>query len=110
MIEAMSEETLYDEVNAIAFIRKTLPENVNARYDDDEILYVIDIIWEWYEKNGYLDLNSEVTEEEEHDLTRLTAYVKAQLKKDQEIEMDPADVELIVKGEIEYEESIEDNM
>ena len=110
MIEAMSEETLYDEDNAIAFIRKTLPENVNARYDDDEILYVIDIIWEWYEKNGYLDLNPEVTEEEEHDLTRLTAYVKAQLKKDQEIEMDPADVDLIVKGEIEYEESIEDNM
>lgn len=110
MIEAMSEETLYDEDNAIAFIRKTLPENVNARYDDDEILYVIDIIWEWYEKNDYLDLNSEVTEEEEHDLTRLTAYVKAQLKKDQEIEMDPADVDLIVKGEIEYEESIEDNM
>ena len=106
----MSEETLYDEDNAIAFIRKTLPENVNARYDDDEILYVIDIIWEWYEKTGYLDLNSEVTEEEEHDLTRLTAYVKAQLKKDQEIEMDPADVDLIVKGEIEYEESIEDNM
>lgn len=106
----MSEETLYDEDNAIAFIRKTLPENVNARYDDDEILYVIDIIWEWYEKNGYLDLNSEVTEKEEHDLTRLTAYVKAQLKKDQEIEMDPADVDLIVKGEIEYEESIEDNM
>lgn len=106
----MSEETLYDEDNAIAFIRKTLPENVNARYDDDEILYVIDIIWEWYEKNGYLDLNSEVIEEEEHDLTRLTAYVKAQLKKDEEIEMDPADVDLIVKGEIEYEESIEDNM
>ena len=106
----MSEETLYDEDNAIAFIRKTLPENVNARYDDDEILYVIDIIWEWYEKNGYLDLNAQVTEEEEHDLTRLTAYVKAQLKKDQEIEMDPADVDLIVKGEIEYEESIEDNM
>ena len=63
----MSEETLYDEDNAIAFIRKTLPENVNARYDDDEILYVIDIIWEWYEKNGYLDLNSEVTEERDHD-------------------------------------------
>ena len=49
-------------------------------------------------------------EEEEHDLGRLSEYVKAQLKKDKEIEMDPADVDLIVKGEIEYEESIEDNM
>ena len=103
MIKTMSEETLYDKDNAIAFIRKTLPENINALYDDDEILYVIDIIWEWYEKNGYLDLNSEVTKEEEHDLGRLSEYVKAQLKKNKEMVMDPADVDLIVKGDIEYE-------
>ena len=106
----MSDQMKYDEDDAIRFIRATLPEDVSAAYSDDDILYVIDIIWDWYEKNGYLDLNSEVTEEEEHDLGRLSEYVKAQLKKDKEIEMDPADVDLIVKGEIEYEESIEDNM
>ena len=81
----MSEESIYDEDDAIKFIRGTLSPEVSARYDDDEILYVIDIIWEWYEKNGYLELNSEVTEEEEHE-----------------------DVHQIVKGEIEYEESIDD--
>lgn len=104
----MDEDVKYDEDNAIAFIRKTLPAEVNAEYDDDDILYIIDIIWEWYEKNGYLDLNSEVTEEEEHDLSKLTDYVVAQLKKDKEANMDLTYVGQIVKGEIEYEESIED--
>lgn len=104
----MDEDVKYDEDKAIEFIRKTLTAEVNAEYDDDDILYIIDIIWEWYEKNGYLDLNSEVTEEEEHDLSKLTDYVIAQLKKDKETGMDLTYVGQIVKGEIEYEESIED--
>lgn len=104
----MDEDVKYDEDKAVEFIRKTLTAEVNAEYDDDDILYIIDIIWEWYEKNGYLDLNSEVTEEEEHDLSKLTDYVIAQLKKDKEADMDLTYVGQIVKGEIEYEESIED--
>ena len=104
----MSTENVYDEDDAIKFIRKTLPGEVNERYSDDEILYVIDIIWDWYEKNGYLSLDSEVSEEEEHDLTKLTAYVVSELKKDKEFVMDPQDMDLIVRGEVQYEESIDD--
>ena len=36
----------YDEDDAIRFIRETLPAQVSERYDDDDILYVIDIIWD----------------------------------------------------------------
>lgn len=104
----MSEQNIYDEDDAIRFIRKTLPTEVSEKYPDDEILYVIDIIWEWYEKNGYLSLDSEVTEDEEHDLSRITDYIKTQIQKDKEFVMDPADMDLIVRGEIQYEESIDD--
>ena len=47
----------YDEDDAIKFIRETLPQEVSEKYSDDEILYVIDIIWDWYERNGYLKRN-----------------------------------------------------
>lgn len=104
----MSDQLGYDEDAAVKFIRKLLPADVSEKYDDDEILYVIDIIWDWYEKNGYLSLDADVTEDEELDVAKLTAYVKKELKNDDEIEMDPADVDLIVKGEIEYEESLEE--
>ena len=92
----------YDEDDAIRFIRETLPAQVSELYDDDDILYVIDIIWDWYEKNGYLKI------EEELDIAKLSAFVAKEIRKDGEVVMDPEDINLIVKGELEYEESIED--
>lgn len=104
----MSELMKYDEDDAIKFIRETLPQEVSEKYTDDEILYVIDIIWDWYEKNGYLKIDAGVTEEEELDLDKLTAFVTKEIRKDGEVVMDPQDIGLIVRGELQYEESIED--
>lgn len=104
----MSDNFGYDEEQAVKFIRKLLPADKQDRYTDDEILYVIDIMYDWYEKNGYLSLDSDVTDEEEEDLNAMTAYVRKEIAKDGEVEMDPDDIGLIVKGELEYEESLED--
>ena len=98
----------YDEREAVKFIRRLLPADKQAEYTDDEILYVIDVMYDWYEKNGYLSIDMEVTDEEEADIEKMTEYVKKEIKKDGEIEMDPDDIDLIVKGELEYEESLED--
>ena len=55
----MSDDIMkFDEDDAVNFIRETLPESVSDKYSDDEILYVIDTIWDWYEKNGYLSLDT----------------------------------------------------
>lgn len=98
----------YDEDKAVEFIRKMLPAEVSAKYDDDEILYVNDIIWDWYEKNGYLSINADVTDEEELNVEALIKYVSKEIAKDKQLMMDPQDIGLIVKAELEYEESIED--
>ncbi|MDE6409822.1 MAG: hypothetical protein K2K81_06215 [Muribaculaceae bacterium] len=104
----MSDVLKYDENDAVKFIRKLLPADKEMQYTDDEILYVIDIMYDWYEKNGYLSLDMNVTDEEEADISKLTAHVKKEIAKDGEVEMDPSDIDLIVKGELEYEESLED--
>lgn len=98
----------FDEDDAIKFIREYIPASVSDKYDDDEILYVIDVIWDWYEKNGYLTIDSGVTDEEELDVSKLTDYVRKEISKDKEMMMDSADIDHIVKGELKYEESIED--
>lgn len=98
----------FDEDNAVKFIRAELPSAVNDKYDDDEILCIIDIIWDYYEKNGFLSLNSIETEDEQLDIDDLTKYVKKEVKNDEELIMDPKDVEQIVKAELDYEESLED--
>ncbi len=106
----MSDDIMkFDEDDAVNFIRETLPESVSDKYSDDEILYVIDTIWDWYEKNGYLSLDTEVTDDGLLDEEQLVAYVRKEIRNDKEIMMDPDDVGLIVKCELQYEESIDNS-
>ena len=106
----MSDDIMkFDEDDAVNFIRETLPESVSDKYSDDEILYVIDTIWDWYEKNGYLSLDTGVTDDGLLDEEQLVAYVRKEIRNDKEIMMDPDDVGLIVKGELQYEESIDNS-
>lgn len=104
----MSENYKFDEDKAIDFIRQYVGPKVSDQYSDDDILYVIDTIWDYYERKGYLSLSAVETDEEILDEDDLTAYVKKEIAADNEILMDPADVGKIVKGELEYEESLED--
>ena len=98
----------FDEDDAVKFIREELPQEVSQKYDDDEILCIIDIIWDYYEKKGLLSLNLAETDEEVLDVDDLIKFVKKEVKNDQDLLMDPKDVELIVKAELDYEESLED--
>ncbi|MBD5232330.1 MAG: hypothetical protein K2M14_00060 [Muribaculaceae bacterium] len=104
----MADEMLgYDEDKAVDFIRQFLPADIRDKYTDDEILFVVDCIWDYYESKGLLELSSDLDEEEEIDVADLTAYVKKALKKDGEIVMDDADLEYVVKGELAYEETLD---
>lgn len=91
----------------MAYIRKHIPGSVSDQYSDDEILYVVDTMWDYYESKGLVRLNPEMTEDEAANLEALTAYVKKEVRKDDELLMDPEDVECIIKAELAYEESIE---
>lgn len=104
----MSELTTFDEDQAIKFIRATLTDQQNNRIPDDEILYVIDTIWDWYEKNGYLEITAEVTDEEELKVDELISYVQKEMRRAGELHITPEEVGDIVKAELQYEESIED--
>ncbi len=104
----MSEELKYDEDMAIRFIRNNVGEEVSNQYSDDEILYVIDIIWDYYERKGLTKLNPKGTENEILDEADLLNYVRKELSNDGEILMDPDDLEKIINAELDYEESLED--
>lgn len=103
----MEENYVFDEDKAVAFIRNYVGQKISDKYSDDEILYVIDTIWDYYEKNGLLSLEMDETEEEILDPDALIAYVKKEIANDEELVMDPNDISQIIKAELEYEESLE---
>lgn len=105
----MSEQGyMFDEDDAVKFIRSSMNIESAEKYQDEDILCIVDIIWDYYEKKGFLSLNIDEGEEEVLDVDDLIKYVKKEVKKDPELDIEPKDVELMVKSELNYEESLED--
>lgn len=99
----------FDDFEAIKFIRNFVGQEVSDSYSDDEILLVIDTIYDYYEKKGFTKLNKNMTSNEMLDEDDLLNFVKKELANDGDILMDPADLGKIINAELEYEESLEDN-
>lgn len=104
----MNMEQGYNEDNAVMFIRKFIPDEITNKYSDDEILCVVDIIWDYYEERGLLSLNDLDAEDELLNIDDLLSYVKREVKNNPQLSIDPNDIPYIVKGELEYEESLDD--
>lgn len=99
----------YNEKKAIGFILSRLPQERAHTYSDDEILNVIDIIWDYYEESGLLDPATALNDDddaEEKEMQQLTAHVKKMLAKDKGTTILAEDVDAIIAAEIEYENSI----
>ncbi|MCM1450864.1 MAG: hypothetical protein NC102_01210 [Clostridium sp.] len=97
----------FDEKDAIAFIRGRLP-HLSGDINDDEILNVIDIIWDYYDENGFLDLDLSDDGPDDLDTADLIAYAQRLNAKDRQSPMTTEDIEAIVKAELDYEDSLED--
>lgn len=96
---------MFDESEAIKYIRKTLSPEVAALYnDDDEFLNIIDMVWDYYELNGMLDIDDDEDDPDEATLrSDIVEYVKKTLRKDKGAHVRVEDVEPIVTAILDYE-------
>lgn len=94
----------FDELKAIEYINNHLERIGASTYADDEILNVIDIIWDYYEDNGFLDLDCD--DVDSIDISTLVKHVQRMLSKDKFAQIATDDVAHIVEGEVAYEKSI----
>ncbi|MBR3829969.1 MAG: hypothetical protein IKJ52_01825 [Muribaculaceae bacterium] len=91
----------YNEQEAIKYIKNSLTQEVPS----DEILNIIDLIWDFYDKKGLLEITFEDYIEDENYELELIEYVKNGIK-DSEIK-NPV-IEQIVLAELDYENTLED--
>ncbi len=97
----------FQEKEAIAAMRATLAPEASARIDDDELLNIIDIIWDWYDDQGLLDIDAEA-DDEDINTDALVSHVRKTLAKDKLSPVTPAEVEPLVAAELRYEQSLDD--
>ena len=91
----------FDENKAIDYIKAHVENPDIAKYDDDDILLVIDTIFEYFEK---YDENEDFDDDNE----KVIAYVKKQLAKDKDNAISLDRVAEIVEAETAYENTLDD--
>ena len=98
----------FDENEVVMQIRKSLPAE-NASYSDDDLLNIVDMIWDYYEINGLLDVDcSDDDDDENIDIvSELIDYTKRMLKKDKGCKIDPSHLEAIIRAELDYEDMLD---
>ncbi|MDE6397134.1 MAG: hypothetical protein K2K84_07670 [Muribaculaceae bacterium] len=94
---------VFDEEKAVRFILESLGERAK-KYDEDDILDVIDIIWDYYEDHGFLDISMDPDDTEDIPETDiLVTHVIKMIKRDRGSKIDIDDIKDIVVAELEYE-------
>ena len=91
----------FDENKAIDYIKAHVENPDIAKYDDDDILLVIDTIFEYFEK---YDENEDFDDDNE----KVIAYVKKQLAKDKDNAISLDHVDEIVEAETAVENTLDD--
>lgn len=97
----------FDEQEAIDFIRSNISQNLADRCDDDTILEIIDLIFDYYEDNGMLEIDCD--EEDDADISDMLQYILKIIKKDKHLNhLSADDITEVIKAETAYELSLED--
>ncbi len=103
-MNANDDELLYDEDDSVRFIQNYLPQELKGKFSDDDINYIVDLIYDYYESNGMLDDDSD--EEVEIDEDEVVEYVVKNAMKDGVGKFESEEITFIVQGELAYCDSI----
>ena len=68
------DDLIYDEDDSVAFIQNYLPQELKGKFSNDDINYIVDLIYEFYESKGFLDENSDDNAEIDIDEEAAEAY------------------------------------
>ena len=96
----------YDDDEAVAFIQNFLPQELKEKFSSDELNYIIDLIYEFYEDKGFLEETDDEIEVE-IDEEELITFVVKQAQKDKVGKFSAEEITFIVQGELAYCDSLD---
>lgn len=93
----------FDDQKCIEFILSIIPEEDKNGMTEDDVQYVLDVIYEFYESEGLIDEN--VASDGYVDETAELEFIRKAAQKDH-INLSDEQIQLILDGEYEYGLSI----
>ena len=101
---SIDDELLMDEQEnrrEVAFIRGQLPSELKERYTDDQLLWMLDTLVDYYVESGVLDTDDD---EVEIDLEQASDYVCRQAEAEGLPQLDPQEVFFVVEADLDFQE------
>lgn len=98
----------FDEDDAIKYIREHADKCITGLYDDDELLNLIDLVYDYYEANGLLDIDFDGDDDDEPDNDDLRDYIQRMLRKDKGAKLASEHVMPLLTAYLDYESSLSD--
>ena len=100
----------FDENNAVKFMREAVGAELSAKYpDDDELINLIDLIFDYLQVNGFLDIDLDDDDDDEIDIDDLMSYIGRMLKKDKGARLNEEDARPFVDAYFDYEDSLNED-
>ena len=93
----------YDEDDAVRYILNVLPQELKEKYTHDDIIYVTDVVYDYYDQKGLFD--EQAGEEVELDEEDIIAFACKSAHKDG-VKIEDGDMPFLVRVELDYEESL----
>ena len=102
-----NKDFIYDEDDSVKYIQNYLPQELKGKFSNDDINYIVDLIYEFYESKGCMDESLSDDAEFEIDEDELTDFVVKNAKKDGVGKFTADEISFIVQGEMAYCESLD---
>lgn len=93
----------YSEEEAIRAMREAVAGA--EAYDDDQLLNLIDIIFDYYDEHGDLDIDADCDDDDD-DIEAIAAHAAALLAKDKGNRISPEHIAPLIAAETDYEMSL----
>lgn len=101
MKDEFYEEDLDDE-KTIEFIKNRLPQDLKETFTDDDLVYFLDTLYDYYNESGCLEVEPDAEGYVDIDLETIAEYLAKEAKKDEIGEFAPEDLYFVVEAELEY--------
>ncbi|MCC8095662.1 MAG: hypothetical protein LIP05_10050 [Tannerellaceae bacterium] len=100
------DDFIYDEDDSVKFIQNYLPQELKGKFSNDDINYIVDLIYDYYDSKGYLSDGEEEDTGVDIDENELVEYVIRNAQKDGMGKYSADEITFIVQGGLEYCDSI----
>ena len=95
---------VFDEDEAVKYIYDSLSPELKKRISEDDIDYVMDVMYEYFEENNLIDEDS--TDEASIDEEDMFDFIMSCIKNDKVVNLTRDDVLSILESEFEYGKKI----